>query len=170
MTRVKVTKRTRPSPDFILKPSLGRMYFIYMLLFLSVYLVSFGLRSLNDPQTFNLEYLIANWQLDVLLIFGAPLLLALFYRGRWTLRVVDGERIEGSAGAFAQRVELPIREINWEATRRSFSSRLKLANSLTAGNRRILINIWFYAPEAFAEFLSAIGYDRAISRMHSAGK
>jgi uncharacterized membrane protein YciS (DUF1049 family) len=146
------------------------MYLIYMLLFLVVYLVAFGIRSMTDPQTYNLAYLIANWQLDVLLVFGVPFLLALLYRGRWILRVVDGERVEGSAGAFAQRVELPIREINWEATRKSFSSRLKLANSLSAGSRRILINIWFYAPEAFAEFLSSIGYDRAITRTRSAGK
>jgi hypothetical protein len=170
MTRVKVTKRPKPSQDYVLQPSLWRMYLIYMLIFLFVYLIAFGIRSITEPQTFNRECIIANWQIDALLVFGAPLLLALIYRGRWIVRVLDGERVEGSAGAFNQRVELPLRDINWEATRKSFTSRFKMANSMYAGSKRILINIWFYAPAAFEEFLSAIGYDRAITRTRSGGR
>jgi hypothetical protein len=97
-----------------------------------------------------------------MLIIGGAGVLALIERNRWTLRIIDREAIEGPSGAFGERYTIRIDEIDWERTRRSLGSRLKIGNAIYGPERRrIVISQWFFPPEALRTLLDVIRPKRA---------
>jgi hypothetical protein len=160
MKKVKVTKRPQKE-DFILKPNRLRMMLVYVLLFGLAYIIGMFIRYLINPGGFDLQRLTTDWTLDALIIFGGPALLAMLDYRRWVVRLQNSEMIEGLSGAFGERVVFPAREIDWQRTNRSLSSRFKIGNAIYAKTRqRILLSPWFYNPGDFREFLQLIGAER----------
>jgi hypothetical protein len=79
-------------------------------------------------------------------------------RPRWTMRLLNGELLEGPTGASGQRIEIPLKDIDWVRTRRSLSSWFGIGNSIYAkSNSRILVSRWYFNPSEFRDFLASIG-------------
>lgn len=156
MKKVKVTKKS--NPELILQPSVLRMYLIYTLMFVLAYAFGLLIRFFLYREQFNLAQLTSDWLVDTLIVFAGPLVLAFIYKRRWMVKVIGRDTLEGPTGAFSERIQLPLREINWAMTERSIGSKFGLANAIYAGGRRILVNAWFFNPAEWQEFLERIGY------------
>ena len=159
MKKLKVTKRPGSRAGLVLKPSRLRMFAIYALLFGLA--IGFGLllRMMFSPGGIGP----VNIPVTLLAVLGGALLMAFIEHSRWTLRVGEGEQLEGPTGAFGERTSIPLKGIDWARTRRSLSSRLKIGNSIYASaNSRVMVSPWFFDPQKFHEFLTAIGYDKAV--------
>ena len=162
MKKVKVTKRPKTQTEFVLKPNRLRMFLIYMVLFILAYGVGTVLRYILTGGDLDLERMGEDWLIDVLIVFGGPVLLALLDYNRWVIKYQENQ-LEGLSGAFGERSVFPIREIDWKRTARSLSSRVKIGNGIYAQtSRRILISPWFYNPGDYKTFLDLIGYDKGI--------
>lgn len=159
MKRVKVTKR--PVNSLVLRPARLRMFAIYVILLTLA--LSFGLvlRMITSSDGFNLQTATYDWPLSLAIVFGGSAIMVLLEYRRLTLRF-DGDHVEGPAGAFGERQALNIKEIDWLRTRNSLSSRLKFGNAIyTYVGQRIIVSPWFFHPERFEEFLSALGVNKA---------
>lgn len=156
MKKVKVTKRS--TSELILQPSVLRMYLIYTFLFIMAYAFGLLIRFITDRNNFTFDRLTNDWLVDTLIVFVGPLLLAFIYKRRWMVKLIGRDTVEGPTGAFSDRITLPVREINWAMTERSIESRVGLANAIYAEGRRILVNVWFFNPAEWREFLNRIGY------------
>lgn len=160
MKKVKVTKRPKMQ-EFVLRPSRLRMIAIYIFLFALALGVGFLIRLVINPGSLNLAELEKSWIAYVAILLGAPILLAVMDFRRWTLRILDGDRVEGPAGPFGERLAIGLDEIDWERTKRSLSSWLKMGNAIYASRReRILLNPWFYPSQTYVEFLDLIGFNK----------
>ena len=156
MKKAKVTKKS--ASELILQPSVLRMYLIYTLMFILAYAFGLLIRFITQREQFTVERLTNDWLVDTLIVFAGPLLLAFIYKRRWMVKVIGRDTVEGPTGAFSDRIQLPLREINWAMTERSIESKVGLANAIYAGGQRILVNIWFFNPSEWQEFLDRIGY------------
>ena len=156
MKKAKVTKKS--ASELILQPSVLRMYLIYTLMFILAYAFGLLIRFITQREQFTVERLTNDWLVDTLIVFAGPLLLAFIYKRRWMVKVIGRDTVEGPTGAFSDRIQLPVREINWAMTERSIESKVGLANAIYAGGQRILVNIWFFNPSEWQEFLDRIGY------------
>jgi hypothetical protein len=158
MKKPKPTRRTSKQAEYVLRPSRLRMTLIYILIFSIAMGIGILIRFILDGGVYNPDRLFGDWQTNALIIFGGAIVFALLDYRRWTIRVLDGERIEGPSGAFSQRQAFPIKDIDWTRTRRSINSRLKIGNGIyTDSRQRILISPWFYDPQQFQEFAQRIG-------------
>ena len=161
MQKAKVTRRAKALNEFILKPNRLRMFIIYTLLFILAYGLGLLIRYAINPTEFNLERLKEDWLIDILIVFGGPILLALLDSQRWIVQIKGGDQLEGLSGAFGERATFAVKDIDWVRTRKSLSSRLKIGNGIYSQTRkRILISPWFYTPDAYQEFLKIIGFNR----------
>lgn len=166
MKKVKVTKRPKAQSEFVLQPSRLRMIVIYALLFMLAYGIGLLIRYIISGGTLEFDRLREDWLLDVLVIFGGPVLLAFLDYKRWVIKV-QGDQLEGLSGPFGDRSTFTTQEIDWTRTGRSLSSRVKIGNGIYANaNRRILISPWFYRPADYRTFLDLIGYEKAV-RSHT---
>lgn len=156
MKKVKVTKKS--APELVLQPSVLRMYLIYTLMFVLAYAFGLLIRFITQRDQFTIERLTSDWLVDTLIVFVGPLLLAFIYKRRWMIKIIGRDTVEGPTGAFSDRITLPLRDINWAMTERSIESKFGLANAIYAGGRRILVNVWFFNPAEWREFLERIGY------------
>ena len=157
MAKIRVTKR--PTQDFILKPNRVRMFLIYIILFALAIVLGTGIRWLLYRDTLTPGWWSNNGTIAVVIIVVGALLMSVTEYSRWTLRVVGGNTIEGPAGMFGSREALSIAAIDWERTRRSLSSWLKIGNAIyDVSRQRILVSPWFFTPREFREMLDLIGY------------
>jgi hypothetical protein len=164
MKKVKVTQRPSGQDDFTLRPSRLRMFGIYIVMFTVALAAGLLLRMLVNGDGFSMEFIQQNWPTGVGVVILGAATLALIERSRWTLRVIGGGLLEGPTGAFGERLGIPLQEIDWERTRRSLSSRLKIGNAIYANSRqRIMISPWFFAPAEIKELFSRIGADRNLA-------
>lgn len=144
--KMKVTKRPNPRGDYVLQPTWLRMFLIYIVLFILAIGLGTLLRLAFSRENLG-SWFTENWDTTLAIIVGGAALLALIERGRWTLRVLDGRRLEGPSGAFGERFEFPVEQIDWERTNRSLGSWLKIGNAIySQDRRRIAISQWFFDP------------------------
>jgi hypothetical protein len=161
MKKVKVSQRPAARGEITLQPSRLRMFLIYIVLFAIA--IAFGqlIRLVIYREEGTLAWLASNWPVTLAIIFGGAALMAVIERRRWTLRVLGRDEVEGPTGAFGERISIPLSQIDWERTRRSLSSRLKLGNAIYGPERRrIIVSQWFFEPEGLREMLRAIGYEK----------
>lgn len=159
MAKYKTSRTNRAPSEFVLFPSRVRMTIIYAVLFTLALMIGLLIRAAFSGWSFDLGGIWDEWYLNILLIFGGALVFAMIDYNRWTIRVRDNESVEGPTGAMGERALLPIKNIDWDRTRRNLNSRLKIGNAIyTQSGQRILISPWFYAPARYHEFLSEIGY------------
>ncbi len=159
MKKVKVTRRPG-RVDYILLPNRLRMFIIYFILFTLAVVFGFLIRFLLYRTGLDSDWLLTNGPTILGLIILVAAVVPFIERRRWTLRVAGGEKVEGPTGAFGDRMAIPLREINWDRTRRSLTSGFKLGNAIHGPDRdRILVSPWFYNPGQFREFLKAIGFE-----------
>jgi hypothetical protein len=156
MKKVKLTNRPAPREGLTLKPSRLRMFVIYAFLFALAVLFGLLIRLILSPSAFG----DMDWNILFLAVFGGAAVMAFIEQSRWVLRVrKGGELLEGTTGAFGARVTIPIDSIDWERTRRSLSSWLKIGNSIYVTSiQRIMVSPWFFDPHEFSSFIKAIGY------------
>lgn len=151
----------RAGETLILRPSRVRMFIIYVIILGLAMGASILFQYLFSRGSYDVGWLQNDIPRFVLILLGGSLLITLLEHARWTMRVEDGDRIEGPSGIFGQRLTIPLREIDWERTRRSLNSRLKFGNAIYSLRQdRVLVSPWFFDPAQFREFLSAIGLDR----------
>ncbi len=161
MKRAKVTKKPAARPDLVLRPARLRMFGIYLVLFGLAIGAGLLIRQLVSQDAFSEGWLQNNWLTAVGIIVGGSALMAILERGRWTLRLLNGDKLEGPSGAIGERVVIPAGEIDWERTRKSLNSRVKIGNGIYAANRRILVSPWFFDPREFRSLLEKVGYPKA---------
>jgi hypothetical protein len=161
MKKAKVTKRPTAREDLTLRPSRLRMFLIYIVLFALAIAAGQLIRLVLYPSEGTTGWLVERWPVTLGIIVGGAALMALLERNRWTLRLVNREQLEGPTGAFGERIRIPLSEINWERTRRSLNSRVKIGNGIYGlERRRILVSQWFFEPEGLHEMLRALGYEK----------
>lgn len=164
MKKARPYNRSQNQSSQVLRPNRLRMLAIYTLLFALAYGLGLLLRYIFNPAAFAPERMQDDWIMDTLIILGGPLLLSLVDYKRWIVEVQGGMRLEGFAGAFSDRTGFAVRDIDWQRTRRSLSSRLKIGNAIYSNDhQRILISPWFYNRRDYRNFLAAIGYEPADS-------
>ncbi len=157
MKKVKVTKRPGARGDVVLQPSRLRMFLIYMVLFTLAIGVGLLIRLMMDQQDVSAVWFANNWPSGVGIIVGGAALLSIIERRRWTLRVLDGRKLEGPTGAFGERLIIPAEDIDWERTQHSLSSRLKIGNAIYGPERkRIIVSQWFFEPDKLQEMLGML--------------
>jgi len=156
MKKIKSTRRPGPREGLVLRPSRVRMFLIYSVLFAMAMGVGFLIRFIFSPDSFqNID-----WATMGIVAVGGGAVMSFFEHQRWVLRVRDnGELLEGTTGAFGSRVTIPIKSIDWELTRRSLRSWLKIGNSIYVTRmQRVMVSPWFFNPGDFERFLKEIGY------------
>ncbi len=157
--KIKVTRR--PGSSFVLRPSRPRMFLVYTVILTLAIGAGFFIRFLLYHTGFDPSWFQTNGLFFLGLILLGAILITVMEYSRWTMRVVDGEKVEGPSGALGERLSIPLEAIDWKRTRRSLASWLKFGNAIYASPRqRILVSPWFFNPKQFREFLTAIGYDR----------
>ncbi len=157
MKKVKVTKRPGARGDVVLQPSRLRMFLIYMVLFTLAIGVGLLIRLMMDQQDVSAVWFANNWPSGVGIIVGGAALLSIIEQRRWTLRVLDGRKLEGPTGAFGERLIIPAEDIDWERTQHSLSSRLKIGNAIYGPERkRIIVSQWFFEPDKLQEMLGML--------------
>jgi hypothetical protein len=164
MQKAKATKRPNVNKkiDYILRPNRIRMGLIYALTFAIAMAIGILIRFFLDGGVFSPDSLFGDWSINLLIVIGGAVLFALLDYSRWTIRIVDGDKLEGPTGAFGDRHAFPIRDIDWNRTGRSLGSRFKIGNGIyTTKRQRILISPWFYNPEEYQQFTAMIGYKQA---------
>jgi hypothetical protein len=160
MKKVKVTRKPQSRQDFLLQPSRVRMATIYAIFFALAVIAGMVIRLFAYRENANLALITQGWETNLAIVVGGSVLFALMDYSRWTIKVLNGENIEGPSGAMGARALLPLSEIDWARSGHSLRSRLKIGNAIYTNERkRILISPWFYDPKPFAEFLERIGYD-----------
>lgn len=161
MKKIKVTKR--PGTNFILRPSRVRMFLVYIVILTLAMSASLLFQYIFGRSNFGPEWYKKDSLIYLLVILGGAVLITLFEYSRWTLRVENGEQVEGPSGAFGERLVIPVKEIDWARSRRSLDSWLKFGNAIySSPRRRILVSPWFFDPAQFREFLRAIGYEKQV--------
>jgi len=159
MAKAKVTKRPVQRQDLTLQPSRLRMFLVYLVMFTLAIAVGLLIRLLVNRGAFTLLWMQENWPAGVGIIFGGSALMALIERSRWTLRVLGRDRLEGPTGLFSERIVIPRDEIDWERTRRSLTSPLKIGNAIYGhGRTRVMVSQWFFKPDELRELLGLLGY------------
>jgi hypothetical protein len=122
-------------------------------------LIGLVIRLLVNQGESTQAYLQENWPSGVLIIVGGSALMTVIERSRWTLRVLERDKLEGPTGLFNERVVIPKNEIDWERTKRSLSSRLGMGNAIYgAGRLRVIVSQWFFNPDDLKELLGMLGY------------
>lgn len=159
MAKAKVTKRPAQRQDYTLQPSRLRMFLIYLVMFALAILLGLLIRLVFYRGEDLLAYLRENWVAGAAITVGGSLVMALVERSRWTLRVVGRSQLEGPTGLFSERIVIPINEIDWERTRRSLDSWLKVGNAIYGqGRTRVIVSQGFFKPEELKELLALLGY------------
>ena len=157
MTKTKVTKRPSPRGDITLQPSRLRMFLIYVVLFSLAIGIGLVIRLLMNQLDVTGGWFAENWPSGVGIIIGGAALLSFIERSRWTLRLLEGRRLEGPSGAFGERLVIPAEEIDWVLTQRSLGSWLKIGNAIYGKERkRIIVSQWFFDPEKLRDLLGRI--------------
>lgn len=132
------------------------MFLIYMVLFALAIGAGVLLRLATNRESVG-GWFMENWPMTIIIIVGGAALLSIIERSRWTLRVLDGRRLEGPTGAFGERSVMPAEQIDWEKSKRSLGSRVKIGNAIYGRDgRRIVVNQWFFDPEKFQTILDMI--------------
>jgi len=159
MKNEKMARKTGARLDYILRPVRWRVALIYAIFFALAVLAGLSIRVAFNANKESFATLFSDWYFNFIIVIGGSILFALLDYSRWTIRVINGDRIEGPTGAFGERAELPLKEIDWTRSSRSLNSRLKVGNAIyTLTRKRILISPWFYKQEDFKELLDYIGY------------
>ncbi len=159
MKAVKVTRKSLSRKEYLLLPSRVRMIAIYAAFFALAVMVGMLIRILFNRSGATLGELFSDWIFNLAIVVGGSVIFALVDYSRWTIRVVEGESVEGPSGAMGARLALPVGEIDWDRSRRSLNSWLKVGNAIyTFDRQRILISPWFYNSKKFSDFLSQLGY------------
>lgn len=159
-------KKTQPGAkshqEYVLYPSRLRMGLIYSGFFAVAVLAGWLIRiGVNSGKATTAE-LFDGWYINLAIVIGGAILFAFLDFSRWTIRVIDNDRLEGPAGALGERLILSLREINWPRSSKSLNSRLKVGNAIySVGGKRILISPWFYEVDKYADFLKQIGYPQS---------
>jgi hypothetical protein len=148
----------RRGDSLTVRPSRLRMFAVYVVMFAAALAVGMIFRMIANGWEATAQWITGQWPALVGIIFGGGALMAVIEHGRWTLRLLDGDRLEGPTGMFGERIVIPTGEIDWERTRRSMSGRLKMGNAIYGpGRTRILISPWFFEPAALRELLDRVG-------------
>ena len=156
MKRVKVTKRT--VSDRILRPSRLLMFANYVMMMTLAVAFGLTLRWVFSRFSLSADWWQKNGMVTLGIIVAGSIVVALVEYKRWTLRVLDGDKLEGPAGAMGERMTISIKEIDWDRTRRSLRSWLKIGNGIyDFSRRRILISPWFYKPADYRAFIRDLG-------------
>jgi hypothetical protein len=159
VTKIKIPKRTGAS--LIIRPSRLRMIGVYIIILTIAISVGLAIRFLLSHESVTLDWLQSDALPLAAIIIGGSVFISFLEYSRWTLRVENGDSVEGPAGAFGERMTLSLKEIDWVKTHRSLDSWLQFGNGIySTPRRRILVSPCFFKPAEFREFLSAIGYDR----------
>ncbi|NLG97268.1 MAG: hypothetical protein GX491_07905 [Chloroflexi bacterium] len=157
MKRVKVTKQKQR--EFTLRPSRLRMFVIYLVLFVFAYGFGILLRLIFNNGAADFPAFFDDWYLDAGIVVGGAFVLALVDFRRWTVRIMNGDQLEGPAGPFGERLAVPLRNIDWTRSTKSLKAGLGMANGIyTIDRQRVLFNRWFYAPNSLQEFFDRIGF------------
>lgn len=160
MKKVKVTKK--PGTSFILRPSRVRMFLVYVVILALAIGAGLTIQFLFRRNSLRPDWFMTDGPTYLAIILGGASIISLMEYSRWIIRVEDGDTVEGPSGAFGERLSIPLKEIDWQRTRRSLNSWLKFGNAIySSPRRRILISPWFFRTAQFREFLTAIGYDKA---------
>lgn len=135
------------------------MFLIYLILFVLAYGFGILLRLIFNSGAADFPALFDDWYLDVGIVVGGAFLLALVDFRRWTVRVLNGDQLEGPAGPFGERMAVPLKTIDWARSSKSLMSGFGMANGIyTIDRQRVLFNRWFYAPDSLQEFFKQIGF------------
>ncbi len=160
MKKVKVTKK--PGTSFILRPSRVRMFLVYIVILALAIGAGLTIQFLFRRNSLGPDWFVTDGPTYLAIIVGGAIIISLMEYSRWIIRVESGDTVEGPSGAFGERLSIPLKEIDWQRTRRSLNSWLKFGNAIySSPRRRILISPWFFSPARFREFLSMVGYDKA---------
>lgn len=147
MKKTKVTKRPAQRGETVIQPSRLRMFVIYLVLFVLAIGIGTLVRLALNRESLGIWFT-ENWRMTLLIVVGGAALLSLVERSRWTLRLLDGRRLEGPSGAFGERYIIPAEQIDWEQTNRSLGSWLKIGNAIYGPERkRIVVSQWFFDPQ-----------------------
>jgi len=155
----KTTHKPVSYQEFVLRPIRWRMALIYAGFFALAVFAGMLIRLATNSGQEAFSELFNDWYINLAIVVGGAIIFALLDYPRWTIRVVGMDRIEGSTGAFGERVALPLKDMDWPRSRKSLNSRMKVGNAMyTVTGKRILISPWFYDARHFQEFLDRIGY------------
>lgn len=161
MTKAKIARRPAQRQDLTIQPSRLRMFLVYLVMFTLAISLGLLIRVAVNPGETSLAYFQENWVPGVAIILGGSLLMAVIERSRWTLRVLGRNQLEGPTGLFSERITIPADEIDWERTRRSLESWLKIGNAIYgSGRTRVMVSQWFFNPEELKELLGMLGYKK----------
>lgn len=159
MKKVRAARKSQSRLDYSLRPSRVRMALIYAFFFALAVMFGMLIRIMANNENASLAQLFSDWGPNLAIVVGGAVLFAMIDYSRWTIRLQGGDELEGPSGGMGRRMVLPLEEIDWERTRRSLESRLKIGNAIyTVDGQRILISPWFYPPGSYAEFLDQINY------------